>query len=58
MTMDFEFDGGDIRIDPNKLIVVVHANMPILGIIPYSTSTQISGFDFDRMMNAEDLTCD
>jgi len=58
MTMDFEFDGGDIRIDPNKLIVVVRADMPILGIIPYSTSTQISGFDFDKEMNSEDLTCD
>ena len=58
MTMDFEFDGGDIRIDPNKLMVVVRADMPILGIIPYSTSTQMSGFDFDKMMNAEDLSCD
>jgi len=58
MTMDFEFDGGDIRIDPNKLMVVVRADMPILGIIPYSTTTQISGFDFDQMMNSEDLSCD
>ncbi|MCV0431807.1 thr operon leader peptide [Nitrosopumilus sp.] len=58
MTLDFEFDGGDIRLDPNKLIVIVRADMPILGIIPYSTTTQISGFDFDQMMNAEDLSCD
>ena len=58
MTLDFEFDGGDIRLDPNKLIVVVQADMPILGIIPYSTTTQISGFDFDQNMNSEDLTCD
>lgn len=58
MSLDFEFNGGDIRLDPNEFIVVVHADMPILGVIPYSTTTQISGFDFSRMMNAEDLTCD
>ena len=58
MTLDFEFDGGDIRLDPNKLIIVVQADMPILGIIPYSTTTQISGFDFDQNMNSENLTCD
>ena len=58
MTLDFEFDGGDIRLDPNQFIVIVQADMPILGIIPYSSTTQMSGFDFDRMMNAEDLTCD
>ena len=58
MTLDFEFDGGDIRLDPNKLIIAVHTDMPILGIIPYSTTTQISGFEFDQVMNLEDLSCD
>ncbi len=58
MALDFEFDGGDIRLDPNQFIVVVQANMPILGIIPYSSTIQMSGFDFDKMMNAEDLICD
>ncbi|MCV0401507.1 MAG: thr operon leader peptide [Nitrosopumilus sp.] len=58
MALDFEFDGGDIRLDPNKLIVVVGADMPILGIIPYSSTTQMTGFDFDKLMNSEDLTCD
>ncbi len=57
MTLDFEFDGGDIRLDPNKLIVVVHTDMPIIGIIPYSTTSQISGFDFDKNMNLENLSC-
>jgi len=57
ITLDFEFDGGDIRLDPNKFIVVVQAHVPILGIIPYSYTTQMSGFDFDRIMNAEDLSC-
>lgn len=58
MTLDFEFDGGDIRLDPNQLRVIIKADTPILGIIPYSTTTQISGFDFDQNMNSEDLSCD
>ena len=58
MTLDFEFDGGDIRLDPNKLIVIVGIDTPILGIIPFSSTQQISGFDFDKIMNVDDLTCD
>ena len=58
MTLDFEFDGGDIRLDPNKLVMVIRADTPIIGVIPYSSTTHIAGFDFDQMMNAEDLTCD
>ena len=58
MTLDFEFDGGDIRLDPNQFVVVIHTDIPILGIIPYSTTTQISGFEFDKNMNSEDLVCD
>jgi hypothetical protein len=57
MTFDFEFNGGNIRLDPNQFIIVVSANTPILGLIPYTTTTQISGFEFDQLMNAEDLTC-
>ena len=57
ITFDFEFDGGDIRLDPNQFIVVIQADIPILGIIPYSSTTQMSGFDFDKMMNAENLSC-
>ena len=57
MTLDFEFDGGDIRLDPNELVVVVRTDTPILGIIPYSTTTQISGFDLDKKMNSENLSC-
>lgn len=58
MTFDFMFNGGNIRLDPNQFIILVSADTPILGIIPYSTTTQISGFEFDKMMNAEDLSCD
>ena len=57
MTFDFEFNGGNIRLDPNQFIIVISADTPILGLIPYTTTTQISGFEFDKLMNAEDLTC-
>ena len=57
MTFDFEFNGGNIRLDPNKFIIVINTDTAILGIIPYSSTTQISGFEFDKMMNAEDLSC-
>jgi len=58
MTFDFMFNGGNIRLDPNQFIIAITTDTPILGIIPYSTTTQISGFEFDKMMNAEDLSCD
>jgi hypothetical protein len=57
MNLDFEFDGGDIRIDPNKLYVLVNINTPIIGIIPYTTTTQYSGFEFTNLMNVEKLNC-
>ena len=57
MTFDFEFNGGNIRLDPNQFIIVINANTPILGVIPYSTTMQMSGFEFDKIMNAEDLSC-
>ena len=58
MTFDFEFNGGNIRLDPNKFVILTSTDTPILGIIPYSSTTQISGFEFDKMMNAENLSCD
>jgi len=58
MTFDFIFNGGNIRLDPNQFIILISTDTPILGIIPYSSTTQILGFDFDKMMNAEDLSCD
>jgi len=58
MTFDFMFNGGNIRLDPNQFIIVINTDTPILGMIPYSSTTQISGFEFDKMMNAEDLSCD
>jgi len=58
MTFDFMFNGGNIRLDPNQFIILITTDTPILGIIPYSSTTQILGFEFDKMMNAEDLSCD
>ncbi len=58
MTFDFMFNGGNIRLDPNQFVILISTDTPILGIIPYSSTTQISGFEFDKMMNAEDLSCD
>ena len=58
MTFDFMFNGGNIRLDPNQFVILITADTPILGIIPYSSTTQMSGFEFDKMMNAEDLSCD
>ncbi len=58
MTFDFMFNGGNIRLDPSQFIITVQTDTPILGIIPYSSTTQMSGFDFDEKMNSEDLSCD
>lgn len=58
MAMDFELDGGDIRLDPNQFIVVTRADTPILGLIPYSTVMQYDIVDFDDKMNSLDLSCD
>ena len=57
MIFDFEFNGGNIRLDPNQFIISINTETPILGIIPYSNTNQISGFEFDKIMNSEDLTC-
>ena len=57
LTLDYEFDGGEIRVDPNKFIVIVSIHTPIAGIIPYSQDLQISGFELDQIMKNQELTC-
>ena len=57
MQMDFQFDGGDIRIDPRKMTVQVSIDTPIIGVIPYTTVSQYGGFDFDKLMNEENFGC-
>ncbi len=58
MTFDFMFNGGNIRLEPNQFIILTSIDTHILGIIPHSHTTQISGFEFDKMMNVKDLPCD
>lgn len=57
MTMDYEFGGGVIRLDPNKFVVVTSVHATILGVIPYTATEQISGFDFGQRMGASSLSC-
>lgn len=57
MTMDFELDGGDIRLDPNGFTVITRADIPILGLIPYSITTQYDIVDFDDKMSSLNLSC-
>ena len=57
MTLDYEFDGGEVRVDPNKFIVVVSIHTPIAGIIPYSHNIQISGFELDQTLKNQELSC-
>ena len=56
MTMDFQFNGGDMRVDSSKLFVIVSIDTPIIGIIPYTTTNQYSGIEFDQLM-MQDFQC-
>jgi len=57
MQLDFEFNGGDIRIDPNKMYVLVNIDTPIIGVIPHTTTIQYNGFDFYNIMNDKNSEC-
>jgi hypothetical protein len=57
LTLDYEFGGGEIRVDPNKFIVVVSIHTSIAGIIPFSHDLQISGFELDQIMKNQELSC-
>ncbi len=57
MTLDYEFDGGDVRLDPTKMYVLVTVSTPVLGFIPYATSSQYTGFGFDGMMRGDGFRC-
>ena len=57
MTIDHGITSGEVRIDPRNFVIQTYASTPILGLIPYQTSSQISGLDFDQMMRADDLYC-
>jgi len=43
----------------NKHSIITAIAIVIIAIsFPYSSTTQILGFEFDKMMNANDLSCD
>ncbi len=58
MTIDFVLDGGSFRVDPNEFTVILEIDTTIIGVIPYSTVTQLDMIEFDQMMNTENLSCD
>jgi hypothetical protein len=39
------------------MFVIVNIDTPIIGVIPYSTTTQYTGFDFDKIMKVKDFDC-
>lgn len=57
MEMDYQFDGGEVKVDPRKMQVVVAIDTPIIGIIPYTSIHQFGGLDFDKMMNEKNFDC-
>ena len=58
MNLDFEFSGGgEIRVDPNKMYMLVNVYTPIIGVIPYTTTVQYTGFDLYNIMNDINSEC-
>ena len=58
MTFDFGVAGGEaMRINPADFIVETKADTPIIGLIPYSTTTSMGGLEFDQIMRADDPYC-
>jgi len=57
MQLDYEFAGGEIRLDPNKMYVLLDIDTPIIGVIPYSTVKQYTGFDFNNIMQGKNFSC-
>jgi hypothetical protein len=57
MEIDFELNGGTVRLDPSKMNILVNIDTPIIGIIPYSTTIKYSGFDFNKIMKEDKFEC-
>ncbi len=56
-TFDYMFNGGEQRMDPATFIIQIQIDTPIIGIIPYSSTIEMLGSDFDKMMNTKNLSC-
>ena len=57
MNFDYEFNEGDMRVNPDHFTVMIKVDTPILGLIPYSTTFYVPGAEFDRMMQKDVLVC-
>lgn len=57
MTLDFGIADGEAGIDPKQFAVQTMVSTPILGLIPYHTTSQTTGLGFDQLMRADDLYC-
>ena len=57
MTIDHEFSSGESRIDARQFVIKTVISTPILGLVPYDVTAQMSGHEFNSQMNAEDLYC-
>lgn len=57
MTIDFGINNGEMRIDPEQFTVKTKVATPILGLIPYHTTSEMSGIEFNDIMRADDLYC-
>lgn len=60
MYIDTEMSGNDIaRIDSNSMVVLTSIDTSILGIIPFSVTSQYSGQEFFEIMNGKsgDYSC-
>jgi len=54
MLFDHTFEGNPIRVDPAKMTVQTEFQTPILGIIPFSVTSQYSSMNFWNMLNDEE----
>ncbi len=57
MTIDHGINSGEFRIDERQFIIQTMISTPILGLVPYDVTTQMSGSEFNDKMNAVNLYC-
>ena len=57
MALDFQLDGGDVRLDPGKFRILASIDTPIIGTVPYSSTAAMPGFEWDRVLGAGSLSC-
>lgn len=58
MSIDHGISSGDMSIDPRFFVINAGISTPILGLVPYHTTHQVSALEFDQIMKTDDLYCD